>query len=1472
VALPGGSGLPLDFAGKAFLLLLLKLPSGLYLNCSTPKDGQDGYRPPSLVPLTDVSFPLALPSEFSFTDAGTTRQQDRLKGNVTFHRIPNEAENHVSEYNLYWGRFGNANGGTSIAPDNVRAHFHTEEHAGKGMFHKETDLPIFVFTTRGNVLGNVYDANVLVPLKTTQQNITFEMNVVVPDSRPTHLVLCPSNGNTGESPLLQCAATPIIRNGHVLVLAGAAVSPKHLRPDQRTDPIKIMVSRLPNFGEILVVDVQVRAPVASILDEVDDSVDFNVSPVVSVYPSTLYFTSLDDTNEQSFRIFARRPGEVEIHFLLRVESIDDTESVGADAYVAASPLTLEVHEYTRLPPTPKIVSARFNRDGTTVDVLFDSPTDRGMFRVAGCALENFPCLLPPIFNCATFLSFRRVPAFPLTTCAWISDSHLEIRMSSKATAEPGTTFNLKKDTISAKCHVSSQLEARAIGTIYNFVPTVERCALFPHMKAKSFSLAAPLLPLYPSPVLTGRHTLGLCDSVRIDATCSIGTGGRKLSAIEWEIETVEVRGWGGDTPREPRCTTLLKHNDCPLAGAGDRSDPVVLAASGILSGTACQQRCEDSDVVGCCEWQVEWGKCIVVPGVTAIAVSNSDRYASCCTLLAQGPEPEIVSITPRRPHVFSTSGGCGFDRCSKLGWSASSLANFTQSDLSGLVDIEIPHNFFAVLVREYMVLREVEPSSMAPVTILTTFTVKASLTNFLGRTVSERFVVEQTGTITSQDFCSEDAITQGLLQRCDLELKNPSHVSISLTQTLILAASEPVDIAVANDFAGHIWIWKFTRSLDNVQIEEYYTSGPILRLPADSIGTGLFSVTVEPQLKNITESPSCTSAPIHVTVRPDNDGREIDIQWSTVAAEGVIFFSAVGNTTNAIMEWKCVHLSRMRPCNASGVKFIASNDDDGTTLPHASIIAESLEVGNFRNAYEVSLTVSPTDVVGGGALAHRSIRFVVANRPWSSNNVIALVEVTLASNIVNPNDNLLLPPRLEQNLELYYQEYNDTVPHKRGWEVHSGITHVNNYADSILSSSTLNLTIFDAKDSVHTFPPSFLKLRSQNMLATGPFTFRELVNFEDIRGTTVAHDIIVQVNTPPSGRLHVVAVEGFGAVDSNLPLQNFNIWCAHCEDQHMPVLFSYDWVDDGMIPLLSQVPYNTITVSLPMGTFRHRNNPNNICNTRSSVEVHMRVKDGLGAEAVFVQLDVEPAILAGRIVSNATIVSEIDLLLDAIGIHSGALQSKDPNFHIQVSSIANALYWVYNTISYNVTDSASQCMEKVSMEVKSRLLQRVIAEKDQLLAVFLSTTIDARLSSEVQIGIEARLATISRLSILPTLVLPQHTGWLERLLEEAHSLVLRYHQYDPAEEYRKLSLSSPFEKNMFLTLQNLVSFFEVCSPPDPAFVKRYKMWLRIVCCLLLFVITKDTLFPLPLVSINRPQTSHPTHLKIAKVCCVYRHL
>ena len=133
------------------------------------------------------------------------------------------------------------------------------------------------------------------------------------------------------------------------------------------------------------------------------------------------------------------------------------------------------------PPTPRLLSATFSSDGSSIFLAFDSATSRGM-GVAGGG-SNF-C------NCSRLLQFQ---AIELATCRWADDAtSLTIFPGSRGTVSVGSSVVLLGGVLQATC----SLEASTA------------CASWKYVASTRVAVASPAKAAPPAVIIGIPTTIG----------------------------------------------------------------------------------------------------------------------------------------------------------------------------------------------------------------------------------------------------------------------------------------------------------------------------------------------------------------------------------------------------------------------------------------------------------------------------------------------------------------------------------------------------------------------------------------------------------------------------------------------------------------------------------------------------------------------------------------------------------------------------------------------------------------------------------------------------------------------------------------------------------------------------------------------------------------------------------------------------
>lgn len=163
------------------------------------------------------------------------------------------------------------------------------------------------------------------------------------------------------------------------------------------------------------------------------------------------------------------------------------------------------------PPAPALKAACFSNAGSSLLVMFDSPTN-----LAGGAYNSWLC-----GNMFAFIGSNH------TDCAWLNSTHVEgiFRSSAGNNASLptiGDTFTLLPNQTKALCQSSDPAE----------------CNLYQYSLAQEVSIAGPSMPLVPNVVLQMPSAVGGCDNLTITASLSTGSAGRNWVSAIWSVSSI----------------------------------------------------------------------------------------------------------------------------------------------------------------------------------------------------------------------------------------------------------------------------------------------------------------------------------------------------------------------------------------------------------------------------------------------------------------------------------------------------------------------------------------------------------------------------------------------------------------------------------------------------------------------------------------------------------------------------------------------------------------------------------------------------------------------------------------------------------------------------------------------------------------------------------------------------------------------
>jgi hypothetical protein len=156
-------------------------------------------------------------------------------------------------------------------------------------------------------------------------------------------------------------------------------------------------------------------------------------------------------------------------------------------------------------PKPVLTSAKFADSGSSMDVSFDSLTNKGSVTARS-------------WTCSTLLTFV---ASEYTSCSWVSASTIRITF---VAATEGTTLLSVGGTVS---NVPELITAQC--------PADTDCSLYGKADAVSVQVSAPDSPVVPTVVLQVPAVVSNCDDLKVNPTLTSGNGGRAWTSVVWTV-------------------------------------------------------------------------------------------------------------------------------------------------------------------------------------------------------------------------------------------------------------------------------------------------------------------------------------------------------------------------------------------------------------------------------------------------------------------------------------------------------------------------------------------------------------------------------------------------------------------------------------------------------------------------------------------------------------------------------------------------------------------------------------------------------------------------------------------------------------------------------------------------------------------------------------------------------------------------
>jgi hypothetical protein len=173
---------------------------------------------------------------------------------------------------------------------------------------------------------------------------------------------------------------------------------------------------------------------------------------------------------------------------------------------------LVVNTVNYIAPPPFIINAMFDSYGSTIDIVFNRPTNKAK--------------LPDVFPCHILFRFSGSNS---TVCSWADTSTVQIRQFNKVLLNIGDIVKLSLTS----SHGSAVVQLKAYCPV-----DLLNCNSWPSIDPKGIvSINGPLNPIKPNIIVTGPSQISYCQNLTLDFSSSSGSLGRKWMKITVQIET-----------------------------------------------------------------------------------------------------------------------------------------------------------------------------------------------------------------------------------------------------------------------------------------------------------------------------------------------------------------------------------------------------------------------------------------------------------------------------------------------------------------------------------------------------------------------------------------------------------------------------------------------------------------------------------------------------------------------------------------------------------------------------------------------------------------------------------------------------------------------------------------------------------------------------------------------------------------------
>lgn len=222
-----------------------------------------------------------------------------------------------------------------------------------------------------------------------------------------------------------------------------------------------------------------------------------VEVLSNLQPRDFTFSSMRST-EAFISLYSPEPGNYSISVLLS-GSMDGYSPVYDEGGNNNS--TLTVYSEDSAVPAPVLLSAVFAADGSYLSINFDRNTNKGGSET------QFQCSVLFVFSCSSS-----------AVCRWTSSKSVTafVGGNDSSCAAPGSILSLLANaSITAKCDAD--------------------CILWPSASDSFVVIQAPAVAVQPKVQLFAPAVIGVCDDLTLDASTSVGSGGREWSKVTFSV-------------------------------------------------------------------------------------------------------------------------------------------------------------------------------------------------------------------------------------------------------------------------------------------------------------------------------------------------------------------------------------------------------------------------------------------------------------------------------------------------------------------------------------------------------------------------------------------------------------------------------------------------------------------------------------------------------------------------------------------------------------------------------------------------------------------------------------------------------------------------------------------------------------------------------------------------------------------------